>query len=365
MTQLSTPQIDEAKSEAFAEKMLGVLNSAAVALMASIGHRTGLFDKMAELPPSTSTQIAEKTGLNERYVREWLGAMVTGGFVEHDPQHETYVLPKEHAAWLTRAAGSDNIASTTQWVAVMASVEDHITGCFKNGGGAQYCQYNRFHEVMAEESGHTVVSALFEHILPLDPGLPDRLKQGIDVLDVGCGAGRAMNLLAETFPASRFTGFDLCPDAIEAAQAEARRRGTNNIGFEAKDVAKLNGARKFDLITAFDAIHDQADPKGVLRGINQALKPNGLFLMQDIAASSHLHKNMDHPIGPFLYAISTMHCMSVSLARDGAGLGTVWGEELARDMLAEAGFGSVEIKRLPHDIINSYYLARKERNGKP
>jgi len=133
---------------------------------------------------------------------------------------------------------------------------------------------------MAEESGQTVVAALLEHILPLDSGLRDRLKQGIDVLDVGCGSGRAMNLLAGTFPASRFTGFDLCPDAVELARAEASRRGTKNIRFEAKDVAKLNGAREFDLITAFDVIHDQADPKGVLRGINQALKPDGILLLK-------------------------------------------------------------------------------------
>ncbi len=358
MTELATPRIDDAKSEAFAEKMLSVLNGASVGLMACIGHRTGLFDQMADLPPSTSAQIADKAGLNERYVREWLGAMVTGGVVEHDPQNRTYILPKEHAAWLTRAAGSNNIASTTQWIAVMASVEDHITECFKNGGGAQYCQYKRFHEVMAEESSQTVVAALLEHILPLVPGLLDRLKEGMEVLDVGCGSGRAMNLLAETFPASSFTGFDLCSDAVEAAQREATRRDTKNIRFEHKDISKLNGACKFDLITAFDVIHDQADPKGVLRGINQALKPDGLFLMQDIAASSYLHKNMDHPIGPFLYTISTMHCMSVSLAQDGAGLGTVWGEELAQEMLGDAGFRHVEVKRLDHDIINNYYLAR-------
>jgi 2-polyprenyl-3-methyl-5-hydroxy-6-metoxy-1,4-benzoquinol methylase len=339
--------------------MLDMLNHASIALMTSIGHRIGLFDKMADSPPSTSRQIAEQAGLNERYVREWLGAMVTAGFVEHDPESETYVLPQEHAPWLTRAAGSENIAKTAQWIAVLASVEDQITRCFQNGGGVEYSQYHRFHEVMAEESGETVVAALFEHILPLDPSLPDRLKQGIDVLDVGCGSGRAMNLLAGAFPASRFTGFDLCPDAVEVAQAEVKRRGSDNIAFEAKDVSKLNGSRKFDLITAFDVIHDQADPKGVLRGINQALKPEGLFLMQDIAASSHLHKNMDHPIGPFLYSISTMHCMSVSLAQGGAGLGTVWGEELAREMLAEAGFTQVDVKQLPHDVLNSYYLARK------
>ena len=156
---------------------------------------------------------------------------------------------------------------------------------------------------------------------------------------------------------------DLCGDAVEAAQAEVSRRGCKNIKFEEKDIAKLNGERTFDLITAFDVIHDQADPSGVLRGIHGALAADGLFLMQDIAASSHLQKNMDHPIGPFLYTISTTHCMSVSLAQDGAGLGTVWGEELAQQMLCEAGFGHVELKRLDHDIINNYYLARKS-NGR-
>jgi SAM-dependent methyltransferase len=116
----------------------------------------------------------------------------------------------------------------------------------------------------------------------------------------------------------------------------------------------------FDLITAFDAIHDQAEPRKVLRGIADALRPDGTFLMQDIAASSHLHKNMEHPIGPFLYTISCMHCMTVSLALDGEGLGTMWGEEKALELLAEAGFTKVRVEQLSHDIQNSYYIAAKE-----
>jgi 2-polyprenyl-3-methyl-5-hydroxy-6-metoxy-1,4-benzoquinol methylase len=359
MTQLAVPEIDQKKSDLFGERMLGVLNEAAVALMTSIGYRTGLFDTMAKMPPSTSQQIADRANLNERYVREWLGALVTGGVIRYDESSRTYSLPPEHAAWLTRSATPNNLAATMQWFAVLGRVEDEVSECFRNGGGVEYCHYHRFHDVMAEESAQTVVAGLLDHILPLEPALRSRLESGIEVLDVGCGAGKAINLLAENFSASRFTGYDLCQEAITTAQAEARLRGFTNVRFETRDVTHLGEPDHYDLITAFDAIHDQANPAAVLREIHAALRPGGTFLMQDIAASSHLHKNMDHPLGPFLYTVSTMHCMSVSLAQGGAGLGTVWGEELARKMLAEAGFIDVRVEQLPHDIQNNYYLANK------
>lgn len=355
-----TAEFDQARADAFVEKLLGVLNNGALSLMTGIGHRTGLFDKMAEMRPASSQEIAEKAGLNERYVREWLGAMVTGKIVEHDPQAGTYALPPEHAAHLTRAASPDNIAVTTQWIAVLAGVEDALVECFRRGGGVPYDRYHRFHEVMAQESEQTVVAGLLEHTLPLVEGLPERLKSGIEVLDVGCGSGRALNLMAQTFPASRFTGYDLCEEAVVAARSDAERRGLKNARFETRDVTQIGENERFDLITAFDTIHDQVNPAAVLREIHRALRPGGTFLMQDIAASSHLHKNMDHPLGPFLYSISTMHCMSVSLANGGAGLGAVWGEELALKMLAEAGFDNVSVERLPHDVINNYYLSRKD-----
>jgi 2-polyprenyl-3-methyl-5-hydroxy-6-metoxy-1,4-benzoquinol methylase len=356
---MTTNEMDQARAEAFAERMLGVVNDAAIALMTSIGHRTGLFDVMSGLPPSTSGQIADAAGLNERYVREWLAAMVVGGVVEHDPANGTYRLPPEHAAWLTRAATPDNIAVAAQFVPVLASVEDRIVECFEDGGGVPYSAFERFHEVMAEDSGQTVVAALTDHILPLVPGLTERLEEGIDVLDVGCGSGRAMNLLARTFPNSRFVGYDLSEEAIARARAEAEERDATNVRFEVRDAAALDEKERYDLITTFDAVHDQARPAVVLKGIAEALRADGVYLMQDIAGSSHLQNNMDHPLGPFLYAISTMHCMTVSLAQGGEGLGTMWGEEKALEMLQEAGFAEVEVKQLPHDFQNSYYIAKK------
>jgi 2-polyprenyl-3-methyl-5-hydroxy-6-metoxy-1,4-benzoquinol methylase len=348
----------------FAEKLTATLNSAGLSMMLSIGHRTGLFDVMAKMPLSTSLQIAERAGLKERYVREWLGAMVTGGVVEYDPKDKTFRLPAVHASLLTRSATPENFSVTMQWIAVLGRVEDEIVEAFRQGGGVPYQAFHRFHEVMRDESAQTVVASLLNHILPLVPDLLERLERGIRVLDIGCGAGRALLRMAETFPRSRFLGYDLCPDAIALARNEADMQGIQNARFDVGDVSRLQEVAAYDLITAFDAIHDQADPAAVLRGIHQSLKPDGIFLMQDIDSSSHLHNNLEHPLGTFLYTISCMHCMTVSLAQGGIGLGTCWGVELAQQMLAEAGFTRVDLHRLDHDIFNCYFVIRKpSRDG--
>lgn len=343
----------------FADRLLQVINDGALSLMLGIGHRTRLFDVMADLPPSTAGEIARSAGLNERYVREWLGSMVTGRIVNYDSSRDTYEFPPEHAELLTRAAKPINFASAMQWIAVLGAVEDRIVDCFRNGGGVGYEAFHRFHEVMAEESAQTVVAALIDCIVPLADGLGEQLGRGIDVLDIGCGSGRAICRLATEFPNSRFVGLDLCPDAVKAAQSEAKRRNLTNVRFEARDVTKLGDPEQFDLITAFDAIHDQARPDVVLREIASALRPDGTFLMQDILASSHLEQNVENPVATFLYTISTMHCMTVSLSQGGAGLGTCWGRELAEKMLRDAGFNSVRVEKLPHDDMNYYYISRR------
>jgi 2-polyprenyl-3-methyl-5-hydroxy-6-metoxy-1,4-benzoquinol methylase len=351
--------LDQTKAEAFAGHLLQMLNSGAMALMTSIGHRTGLFDCMSTLPPATSQQIADATQLNERYVREWLGAMVTGGFVNYDMSSDCYSLPTEHAAFLTRSASPDNIAAFAQYISLLGTVEDQIVDCFRQGGGVPYSAYKRFHQVMAEDSGQTIVAALEEFVLPLVPGLMDALSRGIDVLDVGCGSGRALNKMAHLYPNSRFTGYDFSEEAIATARAEAAQLGLTNIQFQIQNAETLAETERYDLITTFDAIHDQARPDIVLQGIYRALRSDGVYLMQDIRASSYVDNNLDHPAGPLLYTISCMHCMTVSLAAGGMGLGAMWGEEMTLNMLEDAGFQQVEIKRLDHDFQNNYYIVRK------
>jgi 2-polyprenyl-3-methyl-5-hydroxy-6-metoxy-1,4-benzoquinol methylase len=285
--------------------------------------------------------------------------MATGAMVDYDAQTKTYCLPVEHARWLTREQSPENIAVTHQWTSVLGHVETDVVDKFHNGGGVHYSCYHRFHEVMAAESAQTVVAALTDHILSLSPGLRDQLQAGIDVLDIGCGSGKAACALAQAFPNSHFTGFDLCDDAIAAARQEAESKGLTNVEFKVHDITKLESPERFDLITAFDVIHDQKSPAVVLDEVFSAIKLGGTFLMQDIRASSHVEKNFDHPVGPFLYTISTMHCMTVSLAQDGEGLGTVWGEELAVKMLGDAGFADVRVETLEHDMLNNYYIMSK------
>lgn len=355
---MSTETFEQAGAEAFAGRLLEILNDGMLCLMISVGHRTGLLDAMGDGSPRTSAELAERAGLSERYVREWLAAMVSGRLVDYESSSRAYTLPAERAAFLTRAAGIDNIALQTQYIALLGTVEEQIVACFRTGGGVPYASFTDFHRLMAEDSGATLDAKLLTVILPLIDGLADRLRAGIDVADVGCGSGHALNLMAAAYPASRFVGYDFSSEGLDRGRGEAAAKGLTNVRFEAKDVATLDAVERYDFITTFDAIHDQARPDLVLAAIRMALRPGGAYLCVDIDASSDLAKNREHPLGPLLYTISTMHCMTVSLAQGGAGLGTVWGRELALEMLAAADFTQVDIRNVEGDIFNAYYVAR-------
>ena len=337
---------DKSKAEEFASKMFQFLNGGMLSLMISIGYKTNLFDIISQLEPSTSQEIAQAAKLDERYVREWLGAMVTGNIIKYDTSTEKYYLPKEHSAFLTRKSGIDNLAVFTQYVSLMGNVEDKIVECFRNGGGLPYSEYPKFQQLQAEETARIFDSKLTNQILQLNPEINNRLNDGIEVLDIGCGRGHAVNLMGKAFSRSKFTGCDISQEGITTAKEEAMNMGLTNVRFEIKDALLVEDLGKYDLITAFDTIHDQAQPTRVLKAINASLKSDGFFLMQDIAASSMVDKNIDSPLAPALYTISTMHCMSVSLAYNGEGLGTMWGKELAVKKLTEAGFKDIKVKNV-------------------
>ncbi len=339
--------------------MVAAIDGASLTILLSIGHQTGLLDTMAGLPPATSAQIAEAAGLNERYVREWLAGMTTGHVIDYDADAGTYALPAHRAGVLTRAAGPDNLALVALFLPQLGEVEQKIVGCFREGGGLPYSEFPRFHTLMAEQSAAVFDIALVDVVLPLVDGLPERLRAGADVADFGCGSGHAINVMAQAFPASRFTGIDFSAEAVAAGVAEAASLGLTNVSFESHNLAHLDKHEAYDVITVFDAIHDQAHPARVLENIYRALRPGGVLLMADIKASSQLEENVGIPMSTYLYTVSLMHCMTVSLALDGVGLGTAWGTQLATSMLADAGFGDVRVTEVEGDPINNYYIARK------
>ena len=349
-------EFDRAKARAFTQLMVRHLEGAAVTLMLEVGRRVGLFDAMAQMGAVTSAAIADKTGLSERYIREWLAAMVCGGVVEYAAAEHTYRLPREHATALT-GSSTRNLTSMVEMFPLLNRVIPDVAEAFRTGGGVPYTAFQPdFTGLMDRRSRPRYDELLFSAYLGKPEGLTARLESGVRVADVGCGTGHCITLMARRFPKSTFVGYDISESAIASAHAAAA--GLDNAAFVVQDLARLESAWPFDLITAFDAIHDQADPAGVLRRICAALHPDGLFLMLDVWASSELADNVGTPMAPYLYTMSTMHCVSVSLAAGGPGLGTAWCHQTATRMLREAGFTDVQLfERV--DPANSLYVARR------
>jgi SAM-dependent methyltransferase len=343
---MAEKELDKKRVQEFARRLFAHYTSGMITLMVAVGHQTGLFEAAAK-GPGTSEDLAERARLNERYVREWLGSMVTGGIIEYEPATRRYSLPAEHAVCLT-GTSSRNLASNSQMLTMLAKRLPAVVECFRAGGGVPYSEFRPdFTEYMDASWRLIYDGLLLKGFLPLVEGLDERLAAGIRVADIGCGTGHAVNIMAKEFPKSEFVGYDIAADAIERARAEARAMGLANARFEVADVSRLATDAKFDLITSFDSIHDQRDPAAVLRGAAGALAPDGLYLMVEPRASSNLEENVQNPFAPWMYGVSVLHCMTVSLAVGGVGLGTAWGEQTARRYLAEAGFSSVEAVPAP------------------
>jgi SAM-dependent methyltransferase len=351
-------EIDDQTVQAFAGHLFELFTGGMLTYLIDIGHRTGLFDAAAT-GGGTSLALAARAGLHERYVREWLGAMVTSGIVEYDATTATYHLPPEHAACLA-GAGPLNLAPLSQLNTHLAKHVDDVATAFRHGGGVPYAAFRpEFTGVMDALGRGFYDGLLVDAVVPLVPGLAERLAAGVRVADVACGSGHALVVLGQAFPASTFVGYDLDDEAIARARREAAGRALANVSFEVRDVATLPADPPFDAVFVFDAIHDQVDPAGVLRAIHAALVPGGVFVMKEPRVSSMLENNVGNPFAPLIYSISTLHCLTVSLAHDGAGLGTAFGEQVACQLLATAGFGEVAVHEAPGDPMDAVFVATK------
>jgi SAM-dependent methyltransferase len=349
--------------------MATILNHGALNLALSIGYRAGIFDLMDTLDaPCSLTELSTRTGVDARYLREWLGVMVCGDIIElhRGPDgEERFFLPTPHGDLLCRRAGNGNLGVYTQEMPLLTNCAlEALMADFDHGAGITYDHYPRFQSFMSQLADAKHREVLVDVFLPsVDQGrLTADLNTGIRVCDLGCGTGLAVCLMADAFPASRFVGLDLDPDAVAAGSRAAAKAGLTNASFVCVDVAGPEAEtayrQQFDYITAFDAIHDQTRPMAALRNVCAMLAPEGAFSMIDIAADSSLAENRDHPMGAFLYAVSLMHCLPVGLVGGGAGLGMMWGRQKAVALLKEAGFGQIEVEEIPNDPFNLHFYCR-------
>ena len=348
---------DRAKAGEFVGRLKAAYQGTVLTMMIDLGHRTGLLDELA-VAPTSSAALAERTGLSERHIREWLSALAVGGVVTYEASTRHFTLPAEHGFWLTGRRYT-NLAPMSGMLTGLAPRLDDVTEAFRTGGGVAYANYRpHFTHAMDAIGRARYDELLVKSYLPTAAGLTDRLRAGGRAGDVGCGTGHCLNLMAAAFPASEFVGFDLSEEAIALGRAEAAAMSLQNVSFEVTDVLQLPTNPGFDVLFAFDAIHDQADPAGVLGRIRSALRTGGELFMVDIRASSNLEENIDDPDRLMLYGLSVMHCMEVSLASGGAGLGTAWGTQLATSMLHDAGFVDVTVHDVEADPSNCIYVCR-------
>ncbi len=346
---------DRMEEQDFAAHLTATMTGGALTMIIGLGHRTGLFEAAAR-GPATSAGLAERAGVQERYVREWLGAMVTGRIFTFDAGE--YAFPPEHAKFLLGDTASNLMPSLLTLTAFTGILPD-LERSFAEGGGVPRSAYGPYLETLGAKTGDSWKHIYREHLVDgffgAVPGLTDKLRDGARVLDLGCGTGNAIAVAARAFPASRFTGLDINPGVV--AQANETNAGLPNAEFAVGDAAELTADPPYDVITAFDAIHDQDRPDVVLRRIRGALAPDGLFFMVDTFFSSDVAKNVGNPLAALCYSISLMYCTTTSLAEGGAALGAMWGTETARDMLADAGFRHVDVLGSPRPQ-NCIYVCR-------
>lgn len=349
-------QADRRAAGEFARTLVEHLSSAMVVTMLELGRRTGLLAALADTP-RTAEALAAATGLVTRYVEEWLGAMVTGGIVVHDRDTDTFVLPAEHAAALT--ADSPYNLSGMVTIAVGTAVSlDQLEVAFREGGGISYEDHPLDVDAVIDRlSRHRYDALLVDGYLAQVPGLSERLRQGARVLELGCGQGHASRVLARAFPGSEFVGLDVSDAAVERARQAAARAGLDNLT-HVTGSATEPPAGPWDLVCAFDVVHDLARPHAALAATRRVLAPDGQLLMIDSGAPSDLDEQAELPWAPMMYGVSVGHCLTVSLAQDGAGLGAMWGREAALAALEEAGFVDVETYELKGDPMDLLYVAR-------
>lgn len=342
--------MDRERIAAFLDRFVGFASGATTIALLAVADRSGLLEWLAETGSGTVAEIAEGAGLQDRYVDEILSGLAAAGVLEWDPDEQTFTLPPEHGLFITDENSPYFMGGWFDMVPTLFAQVDEVAEATRVGGGVSFEEFGP-EMVRGIDRGNTPSQKVFliRRWLPAVPGLVDRLATGIRVADVGCGLGTAAALMAEAFPSSRVTGFDISSESLEIARG---RSTASNLEFVALGVESIPVEPPFDLITSFDVVHDLAEPLVGLTRIREALAPDGIYLMMEPNMSSRLENNLDDR-GALIYGISALHCMTQSLAAGGEGVGAAWGREMAEDYAHRAGFATFQ----PLDEITNKFSA--------
>ncbi|MBV8773762.1 MAG: methyltransferase domain-containing protein [Deltaproteobacteria bacterium] len=341
------PIAADRKKAAALTRQVGIDFGAALCVaLAFIGDRLGVFKRLAASGPMTVKQLAEASGLNERYLREWAAAMAASGYLDYEPGTAAFSLNPEQASVLAREDSTFFMGGAFQYAVACYRQIPKLIGAFESGGGVPFVDFGLDIVEAIERLFHAGYETwVAQEWIPAVPDVHKKLSEGGFAAEVGCGAGQCTIPVAAAFPNSRFFGYDLDLTSIERARQKAEQsRLSDRVSFQRIAAEELSFTNRFDLVMAFNCIHDMAHPRSVLAAVRRILKPTGALLWSEAHASDRLEENLTSQ-GRTMYAASTMHCMTVSLAQGGDGLGSLIGEGLAREMAREAGFSQFE--RLP------------------
>jgi len=350
--------VDREKVKGFAERVLSDVGATMHGALSYIGDRLGIFKALAGSGPVTARELAQKTSLSERYVQEWLSAMVAARYIEYRREGATYFLPPEHAAVLANEESPAFMGGFLQATVPVVSMAPRIGEAFRDAKGISYAEYNpEMAEVFERISAPQFKHKLVPHWIPAMPHVQEKLKAGGRALDVGCGSGVAALTLARAFPEAQVSGIDYHRGSIDRASAKAKEEGlSGRVTFTVDDGTGLP-ADTFDLITSFAVVHDSVDPLGLMTAVRKALSPTGSYLLVEDNVSSDVEENIN-PLGRAVYSLSTLYCITVSLAYGGAALGGAMGEGKTRELAEKAGFGSCQRLAVDDPFVALYELRR-------
>jgi SAM-dependent methyltransferase len=327
--------ISEAKLNEFLGKSVGDLGAAMSATLMLVGDRLGLYKELAK-GSMTSTDLARRTGTNERYIREWLGNQGAGGYVQYDSKLNLWSLSPEQALCLADPNGPVDIPGAYHIVEATFHALRRTLENFKTGKGLEWGEHHEclFHGTERFfRAGYN--ANLITSWLPALDGVVEKLEAGAKVADVGCGHGASAILMAQTYPRSIFIGYDYHADSIQTARERAVATGLKNVKFEVADAVSYP-ERSFDLIAFFDCLHDMSDPVGASRHARAALKADGTALIVEPFANDNIEDNLN-AVGRLMYGASSQICVPVSLARNGQALGAQAGQRRLREVVVSGG----------------------------